>query len=189
MKKRYTAAVLISLFLISVLWFVFEGMKDGGPSHFEYIIHIRSEGPGEFEIFAPFGYSSSCNSSEMKKILFSNMKVIRGEADFSYENSVHGSGLRIRGSGNVTIVSRGGDGEHIPFILGLDTDPLNTDLGDRTHWVYFNSSGVGNVEFRINLISTAGDDGGGGGCSERTWPEYQTLYRGWNNVTTYRDYW
>jgi len=187
MKKGYVAIFLISLFLISVLWFVFDRMNEDDPGYYEYIIYIKPEGPEEFEIFAPFGYSSSCNSSEMKEMLFSNMKVIRGDADFSHDNSVHGSGLRIRGSGNVTIISRRQGGEYIPFVLGLDADSSNMEPGDRIHWVYLNSSGIKKVEFRIDMISSA--CGKGRGYSEKTWPEYQTLYRGWNNVTSYRDIW
>lgn len=165
--------------------------KDNGTfpteGYYLYTIDVKASTCGRYTLLIPIPDNPFLNSSEVSEgvsKIISNMKVTRGNAEFSLNQTEHGTALLIVGSGNITIKSFVKGRPSYGFFLNMDVYPNSTEWDGREHWIYLESEYFENITIYIKLVDEAPD--WGGRRSEYTMPSYQEIGNGWKKITTRR---
>ena len=155
-KELYSIIKVFHLIVICVILTLLPGCinnnnRDGNNSHeFEYKIKINSTSEMEYIIITPLviNYRDEITSKIMNQI------EISGECDYSFEQTIYGSGLNISGKGNITITSSGNTFEEYGILsLKFDSDGDGSikDEGPKVeYWYYYQTQENLSINLEIN---------------------------------------
>lgn len=182
----------VFLFLILLAFFSFAYYSDRRnekvQNHIKYALEINPTNSNEYQIFVPIGINPSKKIALIKNDFYSNLKVEKGSATFSIGNSKYGSALKIKANGPIIIQSIKKGGDDLDLLLSMDADKPDWNVyGYRKHWIFFKSSDCENLDIKISLRNDARFNEGG--RSEITYPEFQTITKGWGQITTWIAVW
>ena len=180
------AGITIIILLFSIMGCIQTNNTTKDSNFFEYTLVINSNIKEDYEILVPIAFNLLINTSKMKNEVYKNLRIIEGNCTVSYQNTTYGLAIKVIGSGNIKLQSTKKDGEYYGLVLSMDTNRSNLNPGERKHWIFFNSTGGGNVEISIKVTNHSKN---GSGRSEETNPEYQTIENGWNKISTNQNMW